>query len=122
MQKILNILSWVFAVLLALLFLLAGVGKLGGGMTEKFAGWGYPAWFAMFIGVAEAAGAVGLLIPKLTRLAILGLTIVMIGAAYTHVAAGEGLAVLRPIIFTIFLWLVWFFRGAGSDSGNAEGE
>lgn len=119
MQKALYIVSWVFAVLLAVLFVLAGAGKLGGGATEMFAKWGYPAWFAIFIGVAEVAGAIGLLIPKLTRLAILGLTLVMIGAAYTHVAAGEGLAVFRPIVFTVFLWLVWFLRGSSSAAESA---
>ncbi|MDH3495059.1 MAG: DoxX family protein [Acidobacteriota bacterium] len=121
MKKLLYVLSWVFAVLLAILFLLAGAGKLGGGATEMFAKWGYPSWFAIFIGVAEVAGAIGLLIPRLTRLAIIGLTILMIGAAYTHVAAGEGLDVLRPIIFGIFLWLVWFFRGS-STSAESEVE
>lgn len=118
MQKALYVVSWVFAGLLAILFLLAGAGKLGGGATEMFAKWGYPAWFAIFIGVAEVAGAIGLLVPKLTRLAILGLTFVMIGAAYTHLAAGEGFAVLRPVIFTIFLWLIWFLRGTSSSAEN----
>ena len=114
--KILYVVSWIFAGLLAILFLLAGVGKLSGGATEMFAKWGYPAWFATFIGLAEAAGAIGLLIPRLTRLAIIGLTLVMFGAAYTHLAAGEGLQVMRPIIFLVLLGLTWFFRSQGTES------
>jgi putative oxidoreductase len=109
-SKVYLVLSWVFAALLGILFLLAGVGKLTGQATEAFANWGYPSWFATFIGAAEAAGGIGLLIPQLTRFAIIGLTLVMFGAAYTHLANGEGAAVLRPIIFLVFLWLTWFFR------------
>ncbi len=116
MSKLLYILSWVFAVILALLFLVAGAGKLTGGAGEMFASWGYPGWFAIFIGVAEVAGAIGLLVPKLMRFAIIGLTLIMIGAAYTHIANGEGWDVLRPLIFLIFLWLAFFFRGYGKTS------
>ena len=109
-SKVSNVISWVLVVLLALGFLLASLGKLAGVQTEMFAKWGYPAWFAMIIGVAELLGAIGLLIPKITKFAILGLTAVMIGAAYTHLANGEGLQVLRPVIFTLLLWGVWFLR------------
>ncbi|MFQ5526754.1 MAG: DoxX family protein [Thermoanaerobaculia bacterium] len=51
------------------------------------------------IGVVELAGAIGLLIPKTTRWAAVGLVAVMLGAAYTHVSNGEGVQVLRPLIF-----------------------
>lgn len=114
MSKVPYILSWIFAVILALLFLIAGAWKLAGGALPMFAQWGYPAWFAIFIGVAEVAGAVGLLIPKLMRYAIIGLTIIMIGAAYTHLANGEGTQVLRPLIYLVFLWLAFYLRGYGS--------
>ncbi len=110
--------GWVLVVLLAAGFLVASMGKLTGNMASMFEAWGYPAWFAMFIGIAELAGAIGLLIPKTARLAILGLTALMIGAAYTHVAAGEGLAVLRPAIFAALLWTVWRLRGYSLSNSN----
>ncbi|MEZ5427266.1 MAG: DoxX family protein [Pyrinomonadaceae bacterium] len=110
-SKVKSIISWVLVVLLALLFAAASLGKLTGAAGPMFEKWGYPAWFALFIGVCELAGAVGLLIPKLTKWAILGLTAIMLGAAYTHLANGEGLQVLRPLIFGAFLWVVWFLRG-----------
>ncbi|MGD9589699.1 MAG: DoxX family protein [Pyrinomonadaceae bacterium] len=109
-SKVLNVLSWVLVVLLAVLFLLAAAGKLMGGAGQMFENWGYPRWFATFIGITELAGAIGLLIPKTTKFAILGLSGIMIGAAYTHLSNGEGLAVLRPIIFAAVLWTVWFLR------------
>ena len=75
-----------------------------------FAHWAYPAWFATLIGVLELTGAVGLLIPRTTRYAVLGLTVIMSGAAYTHLANHEGIQVLRPVIFLAVLWAIWWLR------------
>ncbi len=107
--------------LLAAAYGMAGLGKLTGAATEMFAGWGYPAWFATLIGILELAGALGLLIPKTTRYAILGLTGIMLGAVYTHLANDEGMQVLRPVIFLVVLWLVWWLRrlpGSGGQSAR----
>lgn len=111
-----NIASWVLAALVALGFLLAAVGKLSGAQTEMFEGWGYAPWFATVIGVLELLGAVGLLIPRLTRPAILGLTGIMIGAAYTHIANGEAAQLVRPLIFAGILWSVRWLRRDPSPS------
>ena len=114
-SKVRTILSWVLVVLLAALFAGSALAKLTGAATEMFAGWGYPAWFATVIGIAELAGAIGLLIPRTMRCAVYGLTIVMLGAAYTHLANGEGLQVLRPIAFAMVMWTaVWLRRRAAS--------
>jgi len=96
--------------LLVIAFLLSAAGKLTSVATRLFIHWGYPAWFARVIGVLELAGAAGLLISKTARYAILGLTVIMIGAAYTHLSNHEGLQVLRPIIFLVILWIVWWLR------------
>jgi len=109
-SKVKTVLSWVVLVPVGLLYLLAGAGKFSSGAIEMFANWGYAAWFAKLIGVLEVAGGVGLLIPKTTRIAIFGLTIVMLGAAYTHLANGEGLAVLRPGIFLALMWAGLWLR------------
>jgi putative oxidoreductase len=111
LSKSSNIVGWILVGLLALGFLLAAVGKLTGAQNEMFVGWGYPAWFAMLIGAFELAGAVGLLIPKLTRFAVLGLTIIMFGAAYTHLANGEAAQIIRLGIFFGFLLAIWLVRG-----------
>ncbi len=97
-------------ILVAVAFALAALGKLTGAATPMFEGWGYPAWFALLIGVLELAGAIGLLIPGMTRFAIYGLTAILVGAAYTHIANGEGLQVLRPLVFAIMLWVIWALR------------
>ena len=59
-SRAISISSWVLAVLLAIGFILAAIGKLTGAQTEMFLGWGYAAWFATLIGVLELAGAIGL--------------------------------------------------------------
>lgn len=109
-SRAISISSWVLAVLLAIGFILAAIGKLTGAQTEMFLGWGYAAWFPTLIGVLELAGAIGLLIPKLTRFAIFGLTGLMIGAAYTHVANAEVAQIFRPLLFAVLLWVVWWLR------------
>ena len=48
-----------------------------------FAGWGYPSWMATATGVAEVAGAVGLLVPRLAFYAAMLLLAVMAGALGT---------------------------------------
>ena len=109
-SKAINISSWILVVLLAIGLLLAAIGKLTGAQTEMFQGWGYAAWFATLIGVLELAGAIGLLIPKLTRYVIYGLTGLMIGAGYTHVANAEAAQLVRPLLFAVLLWVVWWLR------------
>lgn len=108
--------GWVLAALLAAAYLLAGTGKLTGAAAPMFEGWGYAAWFATLIGVLEVCGAIGLLVPWTTRYAVLGLTVIMLGAIYTHLANGETLQVLRPIIFLVVLWLIWWLRGTPGEA------
>ena len=73
-------------VLLALIVGAAGIAKLMGVpmVHQSFAILGLPSWFGYFIGAAEVAGAVGLFIPALSRLAAAGLAIIGAGAVYFH--------------------------------------
>jgi uncharacterized membrane protein YphA (DoxX/SURF4 family) len=118
-SKVTTIAGWVLAVVLGGLYIMAGAGKFGGAGAEMFAGWGYAAWFAMLIGVLEVLGGVGLIVPKTTRWAVFGLTGIMLGAAYTHLSNGEGPAVLRPAVFLVLLWVLWWLRRPASGSAPA---
>jgi putative oxidoreductase len=100
----------VLVVLIALAYTASAAAKLTGAAIPMFAHWGYPAWFATLIGALELIGAVGLLIPRTTRYAVLWLTVIMFGAAYTHLANHEGIQVLRPVIFLAVLWAIWWLR------------
>lgn len=114
--------AWACVILLAAGFSLAALPKLMGHAGEIFAHWGYPSWFAPLVGVIELIGVVGLLVPRTTRLAVYGLTAVMLGAMYTHLAHGETYDLLRPIVYTILLWMIWWFRRPSAtdkvDSGS----
>ena len=110
--KIKSVFAWILSILLALAFLSAGLPKLLAvtAWIEKFTHWGYPRWSLPLIGLLEVSGAILLLIPRFAIYGVGILIAVMLGAAYTHVANGEGLAVLRPLIFLCFLVAVGWLR------------
>ena len=71
---------------LAAVFAGAGASKLVGTpeMVDLFADVGAGKWLRYLVGAAEVAGAVGLLVPRLARLAALGLAALMLGATVTN--------------------------------------
>ncbi len=79
---------WLAIVLLALPMGAAGVGKLMGVsmLHQSFQLMGLPEWFGYFIGLCELSAAVGLLIPRLSAAAALGIVGIMLGAVGFHVA------------------------------------
>jgi putative oxidoreductase len=87
-----NIAIWCLAIPLAALFLLAGAGKFGADATANFQKFGYSDAFRVFIGIAEVAGGIGLLFPRVAAWAAWGLVAIMAGAVYTHVAVGINIA------------------------------
>jgi putative oxidoreductase len=106
------ILSWVLQVLLAVLFLLAALGKITRNpqWIGMFRGYGYSAGFCVLIGALESAGALGLLIPRLTGYAATGLFGIMIGALYTHLSYQQAAQVWRPLVFMLLLAIIIIIR------------
>src|SRR5262245_30550830 len=84
---------WILQALLAVFFLLAGYGHATLPLAElaKSAPWAsdIPQALMRFIGVAEMAGALGLVIPRLTWLAAAGLSLMMLFAVAFHIWRGE---------------------------------
>ena len=109
--RALSIALWVLQVLLALQFLMAGFLKVGGNpaMVEMFATIGVGQWFRYLVGALEIAGAVGVLIPRLSGLAALGLVCLMAGAAITNVAV-LGTGPLLPLVLLLVSALVAWGR------------
>ena len=72
--------------LLVLIFAASGGAKLAAlpFEIEAFTRWGYPLWFMYLTGALETLGALGLLMPVLSRLAASGLALLMLGAIATH--------------------------------------
>ena len=107
-KLITSIALWSFQVLLALMFLFAGGLKLIVPIQLLLAQMPMPlpGLFVRFIGLAEFAGGLGLLLPGLTRirpmltvLAALGLVLDMIGAtAYNLISGQIGSAVVTVVL------------------------
>jgi len=110
-----DITLWVVQVLLAAFFLVAAAGpKLAGQQyaVEMFTQIGAGQWFRYLVGTLELAGAVGLLIPRLSGLAALGLGGVMVGAVLTQVfVLGSVVMALTPaflvVVFCVIAWGRW---------------
>ena len=96
-RKGLRIALWITQVLLALIFAMAGGMKLLSPASQLAPMFGStPLALIRFIGAAEIAAAVGLLLPSLTRilpvltpLAAIGLVTVMVCAVFFHISRGE---------------------------------
>jgi putative oxidoreductase len=81
-----NVALWMLQAALALQFAAGGLAKLAGApeLVELFASIGAGQWLRYVVGALEVAGAVGLLVPRLWRLAALGLATLMVGTTVTN--------------------------------------
>jgi putative oxidoreductase len=103
---------WTVTVLLAVFFTMMGLPKLLGlgGWAGRFATWGYPPSFVIIVGIAELAGAVMVLIPRLATIGIALLAVTMLGAAATHLLHGETGRILVPLVLFAVLTVVSWAR------------
>jgi DoxX-like family len=113
----LNYALWVVQGLLAALFLFAGVTKLVLPLEAMTGEIPLPGLFVRFIGVAEALGAIGLILPGLLRIrpaltpmAAVGLVIIMIGATVLTLASGGVAAALMPLVVGLLLAFIAYGR------------
>jgi putative oxidoreductase len=121
MSKGLKIVLWVLSILLGAMFVFSGAMKLlkPDEVKPMFVHYGYAAWFATFIGVCEALGGLGLLLPRLAALAAAGLTIIMAGAVYTHWTHQEFSHGMIPLVLVLLLIAVAWLRVKESKPGAA---
>jgi hypothetical protein len=96
-----SIVSLVLRVPLAAFFLwLAYRGLSGDAQTvADFQRWGYSARFLQAVGVAQAVGALALLVPQTCFAGSLLLGGVLLGAIWTHVRFDPLATVLTPVAF-----------------------
>ncbi len=95
------------------MFIMAGGAKLMGqhSQVEHFAQWGYPLWFVYLTGLIEVSGGICLLIPKAQFYGVVVLSVTMVGAALTHLRAGEMGAFPVPVVLLCLLvGLAWTMR------------
>jgi uncharacterized membrane protein YphA (DoxX/SURF4 family) len=118
-----NVVLWIVAGVLALVFLAAGLTKLSRPKEKlsasKGMGWtnDVSAGMIKIVGGLEVLAAIGLILPAalgvapvLVPLAALGLVLVMIGAVVTHVRRKESQAVLTPLVLLILAAVVVWGR------------
>jgi hypothetical protein len=112
-----NVLLWVVQGLLAALFLFAGGVKLVLPLEALAGPIALPGLFMRFIGVAEVAGALGLVLPSLLRIqprltpvAAAGLLIIMIGATVLTGISGPVAMAAMPALVGVLAGFVTYGR------------
>jgi hypothetical protein len=112
-----NVLLWVVQGLLAALFLFAGGMKFVLPLEALARPIALPGLFMRFIGVAEVAGALGLVLPSLLRIqprltpvSALGLVIIMIGATVLTGMTGPVATALVPGVVGVLAAFVAYGR------------
>lgn len=109
--------KWVIRIIQGLLvagFAAFGLMKLTGNemQVQTFEVLGFPLGFMYFVGICEIAGALGLLAgfwkKNIAVLASGGLVLLMLGAAISHLMAGQGMGAAMPALVFFLLSLVVF--------------
>ena len=112
-----NVALWIVQVLLGLLFIFAGGMKLVLPLDQLTGPVALPGAFMRFIGVAELAGGLGLILPGLFRirpgltpLAAAGLVIIMIGAVVITLIGREVMGAVISLVVGILAAFVAYGR------------
>lgn len=107
--KIINVALWIVQIAAAGMFLNVGLLKLSGNaqLVGLFEAIGIGQWFRYLTGALEVAGAVLLLIPRVSGLGALMLAGVMTGAVVTHlfIVGGSPVgAIILLVVTTVVAW------------------
>ena len=118
-SKALHISLWIAQVILAAMFLMAGLMKLTQPIEElaKMLPWALdvPEALVRFIGISETLGGLGLILPALLRikpnftpLAALGIATVMVLATIFHITRGETAMIGMPLFLALLsAFIAW---------------
>ncbi len=127
-NKIMNIVLWVVQVLLAIAFAFSGYTKLTMPEDMLAAASPFPVLFVRFISVCEILGAIGLVVPGLTRirtgltpLAAAGLVIIMIGAVVSTVMTMDPSLAIFPLVLGVLAAFVAYGRWQVAPLPEKEG-
>ena len=110
-----NIVAIVLQSLLALMFLIGGLGKIAGSKmhVEHFTHWRLPQWFRVVTGIVEFVAAAALIIgywePSWVSAGALLLGVTSIGGLLTHLRIKDSFKLTLPIIVIGILAFILFF-------------
>ena len=109
---------WAVRIVLSAQFVVGGVLKLTADppMVAMFDDIGAGQGLRLLVGVCEVAGGVGLLVPRLFRLAATGLVLLMVGAAVTNVVALQ----ISPAVPLVLLVLATVVAVARTRKGSGR--
>lgn len=101
----LNNLSWLLTLISVFMLGSAGVTKLVG-TSESISNFKFMnlSEYMFIIGLFEFVFAVGILLPKVSNYAIVGVTAIMGAAVAMHLSLMGGVGVLNPILVGILAW------------------
>ena len=107
--RLVTVLLWLMRIALTGMFLGAGFSKLAGEpvMVEMFEIIGMGQWLRYFVGACEVAGAVGVLVPRVSVLAAAGLALLMVGASVANVTVLDTSPATTIVIFLVALLTAW---------------
>jgi uncharacterized membrane protein YphA (DoxX/SURF4 family) len=121
--KLKSVVYWVSTALIAAAFVLGGAIDVASQppAVAFLAHLGYPAYFAVLIGVWKVLGGLAVLVPRLPRLkewAYAGIFFDLTGAAVSHAASGDGASrVMVPLVLVAIGFASWRLRPASSKLG-----
>ncbi|NKY58684.1 DoxX family protein [Nocardia flavorosea] len=120
-----NRILWTLQILLGLFFIIASGGPklvmphaLSDNASENLS---IPFALLVFIGVAEVAGGIGLMVPRLSALAAAGLTVLTVLAAGTQafIADKPSMAIFPLVLAAIFAWIAYERRATVTGLRNS---
>ena len=104
--------SWIIALMLAWFFFYNGWPKIVAdeAVVMEFRDWGYSADFALVIGILEVLGALLVIFPPTALIGSVLLSLIMMGAIYTHLETGIGSPALAIFLLVLALVEIWLTR------------
>lgn len=107
-----EVLAWILALLLAVVFGHAGIMKfdLNGGWTPAFHNWGFPDWFLITVGVLEVAAALLLLVPRSAMFGAVIIIVLMIGGVATNLMHGGPRRTVGSVVPLVLASIVFALR------------
>ena len=117
-RRTLTVATWAGRILLTFTFLGAGASKLVGDpvMVTMFDLIGAGQWLRYVVGGLEVAGAVGVLVPRLSVLAATGLALLMVGATVTNLTVLDAPPWSPVALLVLAVLVIWAGRRLSARS------
>ncbi len=111
-----NIALWIGQIVLGAFYIMQSIPKLTSDaeVIANFQRWGMPGGFHYVVGGVELFGGLLLCFRPTAAFSALGLILLMMGAAVTHLIHGDGAMVLLPLVPLLLLAVIAYYRRPGA--------